>query len=104
VAGAVGDQLMAGAQESRTAIEPRTLMLDDPAAAHHSAAKPRSSKHSAGTTEQLRRIPEVLAVAGGVDKADAVSVVLHAGFVTTLITKASVAQQLLKQDRGAALT
>jgi DNA-binding transcriptional regulator LsrR (DeoR family) len=56
------------------------------------------------TGEQLRRIPEVVAVAGGVDKADAVGVVLRTGFVTTLITNASVAQQLLKQDRGDALT
>jgi DNA-binding transcriptional regulator LsrR (DeoR family) len=52
------------------------------------------------TGEQLRRIPEVVAVAGGVDKAKAVGVVLRAGFVTTLITNASVAQQLLKQDSG----
>jgi DNA-binding transcriptional regulator LsrR (DeoR family) len=50
------------------------------------------------TGEQLRRIPEVVAVAGGVDKAEAVGVVLRAGFVTTLITNATVAHQLLKQD------
>jgi len=37
-------------------------------------------------------------VAGGADKAAAVGVVLRAGFVTTLITNASVAQQLLTQD------
>jgi DNA-binding transcriptional regulator LsrR (DeoR family) len=37
------------------------------------------------TGEQLRRVPEVVAVAGG-DKADAVGVALRAGFVTTLIT------------------
>jgi DNA-binding transcriptional regulator LsrR (DeoR family) len=42
--------------------------------------------------DQLRRIPEVVAVAGGVDKANAVGVVLRAGFVTTLITNASVAE------------
>jgi DNA-binding transcriptional regulator LsrR (DeoR family) len=56
------------------------------------------------TGEQLRRIPEVVAVAGGVDKAGAVGVVLRAGFVTTLITNASVAQELLKQDPAVALT
>jgi DNA-binding transcriptional regulator LsrR (DeoR family) len=39
-------------------------------------------------------------VAGGLDKANAIGVVLRAGFVTTLITNASVAQELLKQDRG----
>jgi Putative sugar-binding domain len=53
------------------------------------------------TGEQLRRIPEVVAVAGGVDKADGVGVALRAGFVTTLITNASVAHSLLKQDRAA---
>jgi DNA-binding transcriptional regulator LsrR (DeoR family) len=50
------------------------------------------------TGEQLRRIPEVVAVAGGLVKANAVSVVLKAGFVTTLITNASVAQRLLIQQ------
>ena len=47
------------------------------------------------TGEQLRRIPEVVAVAGGTEKTEAISVVLRAGFVTTLITNSSVAQQLL---------
>jgi DNA-binding transcriptional regulator LsrR (DeoR family) len=61
---------------------------------------PLSQRMIGITGEQLRRIPEVVAVAGGVDKADAVGVVLRAGFVTTLITNASVAQQLLKQDSG----
>jgi DNA-binding transcriptional regulator LsrR (DeoR family) len=55
------------------------------------------------TGDQLRRIPEVVAVAGGVDKADTIGVVLRAGFVTTLTTNASVAQQLLKPDSAAAL-
>ncbi len=47
------------------------------------------------TGEQLRRIPEVIAVGGGTDKAGAIGVVVRAGFVTTLITNASVAQRLL---------
>jgi DNA-binding transcriptional regulator LsrR (DeoR family) len=57
---------------------------------------PLSQRMIGITGEQLRRIPEVVAVAGGEDKADAVGVVLRAGFVTTLITNASVAQKLLK--------
>jgi DNA-binding transcriptional regulator LsrR (DeoR family) len=61
---------------------------------------PLSQRMIGITGEQLRRIPEVVAVAGGVDKADAVGVVLRAGFVTTLITNASVARQLLEQDSG----
>jgi hypothetical protein len=65
---------------------------------------PLSQRMIGITGEQLRRIPEVVAVAGGVDKAGAVGVVLRAGFVTTLITNASVAQELLKQAPPAALT
>ena len=64
---------------------------------------PLSQRMIGITGEQLRRIPEVVALAGGVEKADAVGVVLSAGFVTTLITNASVTQQLLRQD-SAALT
>lgn len=45
--------------------------------------------------EQLRRVPEIVAVAGGRTKADAIRVVLRAGFVTTQITNASVAGDLL---------
>ena len=67
----------------------------------HKAERKLSQRMGGITGEQLRRIPEVVAVAGGVDKAEAVGVVLRAGFVTTLITNASVAQQLLKQDRAA---
>jgi DNA-binding transcriptional regulator LsrR (DeoR family) len=59
---------------------------------------PLSQRLIGVTGDQLRRIPEVVAVAGGGEKADAVSVVLRAGFVTTLITNASVAQQLLKRE------
>jgi DNA-binding transcriptional regulator LsrR (DeoR family) len=60
------------------------------------ALTPPLSQRMIGITgEQLRHIPEVVAVAGGVDKADAVGVALRAGFVTTLITNASVARQLL---------
>jgi DNA-binding transcriptional regulator LsrR (DeoR family) len=45
--------------------------------------------------EQLRHIPEVIAVAGGRDKVDAVHVALRAGIITTLITNITVAQALL---------
>jgi DNA-binding transcriptional regulator LsrR (DeoR family) len=46
--------------------------------------------------DQLRRIPEVIAVAGGHDKVNAVEVALRAGFVTTLITNSTVAHALLE--------
>jgi DNA-binding transcriptional regulator LsrR (DeoR family) len=45
--------------------------------------------------EQLRRIPEVVAVAGGRIKAEAIAVVLRAGFITTLVTNSTAAHHLL---------
>lgn len=51
--------------------------------------------------EQLRRTPEVIAVAGGRDKTDAVRVALRAGFITTLVTNATVAQALLDDPPNA---
>jgi DNA-binding transcriptional regulator LsrR (DeoR family) len=47
------------------------------------------------TGEQLRAVPEVVAVAGGADKANAIDVALRAGFITSLITNTTVAAQLL---------
>ncbi len=57
------------------------------------------------TGEQLHNIPEVVAVAGGAVKAEAVRIALRAGFVTTLVTNATVARELLAEverpaDRG----
>ena len=56
---------------------------------------PLSERMISISGEQLRRIPEVIAVAGGRDKADAVHVALRAGIITTLITNSSVARALL---------
>lgn len=47
------------------------------------------------TGEQLSSIPEVIVVAGGAVKAKAVRIALRTGFVTTLVTNATVAGQLL---------
>jgi len=44
---------------------------------------------------QLKRVPEVIAVAGGRSKAEAVRAVLRAGLVTSLVTDTSVARALL---------
>jgi DNA-binding transcriptional regulator LsrR (DeoR family) len=46
-------------------------------------------------TEQLRRIPEVIAVAGGTPKAAAISTVLRSGLITTLVTDADTAELLI---------
>ena len=47
------------------------------------------------TEEQLRKVPEVIAVCGGRSKTDAVRAVLRARLITSLVTDASVARALL---------
>jgi DNA-binding transcriptional regulator LsrR (DeoR family) len=47
------------------------------------------------TTEELRRIPQVIAVAGGAEKAPAIAAATNAGLVHTLITDSAAAQVLL---------
>jgi DNA-binding transcriptional regulator LsrR (DeoR family) len=46
-------------------------------------------------TERLRRVPEVLAIAGGIRKARAIAAVLRSGLITSLVTDAVVANHLL---------
>lgn len=48
------------------------------------------------TAEELRRVPEVIAVASGTVKAQAIMAVLKCGFVTSLVTDAGVARVLLE--------
>ncbi len=45
--------------------------------------------------ERLRRIPEVVAIAGGQRKADAIGAVLRSGLVTSLVTDTAAADHLL---------
>jgi DNA-binding transcriptional regulator LsrR (DeoR family) len=47
------------------------------------------------TEAQLRAVPEVIGVAGGAAKAEAIRAVLRAGLVTSLVTDAGVARALL---------
>jgi len=47
------------------------------------------------STEDLRRVPEVIAVAGGESKAHAIRAVLLSGLVTTVVTDQAVARQLV---------
>lgn len=49
--------------------------------------------------EELRRVPEVIAVAAGTQKTEAIRAVLKGGFVTALVTDADVARALLKEAR-----
>ena len=50
--------------------------------------------------DQLRRIPEVVAVAGGWRKTDAVLAALRAGLVTSLVTDVELARRIISLERG----
>jgi DNA-binding transcriptional regulator LsrR (DeoR family) len=54
------------------------------------------------STEQLRKIPEVIAVAGGRAKVGAIHAVLTGGLITSLVTDATVAGALLERAAAAA--
>ena len=58
----------------------------------HSAALDRTVGVS---LEELRRVPEVIAIAGGTPKAAAIAAVLRSGVVNTLVTDSGTAQRLL---------
>ena len=49
--------------------------------------------------DQLRRIPEVVAIAGGQRKAAAIDAVLRSGLVTSLVTDTSAADYLMTAGR-----
>ncbi|MGH3469941.1 MAG: sugar-binding transcriptional regulator [Thermocrispum sp.] len=49
------------------------------------------------TAEQLRKVPDVIAVAGGPNKAKAVRAALRSGLVSALVTDAGVARALLDE-------
>ena len=68
-----------------------TLVDDDGVA----VAPELAERSIAVTASQLRRVPEVIAVAGGSSKALAVRAVLRAGLVTSLVTDVSVGRILL---------
>jgi DNA-binding transcriptional regulator LsrR (DeoR family) len=44
---------------------------------------------------QIRAVPTVIGVAGGLEKTDAIRAVLNGGWLTTLITDAAVAHRLI---------
>jgi DNA-binding transcriptional regulator LsrR (DeoR family) len=48
------------------------------------------------TLDELRRVPEVIAVAGSTDKANAIAAVLRSGVVDTLITDIPTARKILE--------
>jgi DNA-binding transcriptional regulator LsrR (DeoR family) len=50
--------------------------------------------------DRLRRVPEVVAIAGGARKAEAICAVLRSGLVTSLVTDTAAADHLLKDLPG----
>ena len=50
--------------------------------------------------DRLRRIPEVVAIAGGRRKAAAIGAVLKSGLVTSLVTDTAAADHLLETEPG----
>ncbi len=46
--------------------------------------------------DRLRAVPEIIAIACGSAKARAVRAAIRGGFVTTLLTHASLAEELLR--------
>ena len=68
-----------------------TLVGDD----GHVVAADLTVRSIAISGDQLRRVPEVIAVAGGRAKTAAIRAVLAGGFVTSLVTDATVATELL---------
>lgn len=82
-----------------------TLVADD----GHAVPAELTDRQIAISGNQLRNIPEVIAVAGGRAKAEAIRAVLKGGYITSLVTDASVAGLLLdgrqnaqRESRGAA--
>jgi DNA-binding transcriptional regulator LsrR (DeoR family) len=47
------------------------------------------------TSKQLRKIPEVIGIGGGLQKADAIAAVLRGGWINVLVTDAGVARRLI---------
>ncbi len=54
-----------------------------------------TSRYLSITAEQLSAIPRVIAVAGGLDKADAVLAVARSGLLTSLVTDRALAEAVL---------
>jgi DNA-binding transcriptional regulator LsrR (DeoR family) len=50
---------------------------------------------------ELRRIPDVIGVAGGLGKTDAIRAALHSGLLTSLVTDSFVARRLLAESPDA---
>lgn len=65
----------------------------------HAVDTPLTGRIIAITAEQLRRIPEVIGIAYGLDKVSAAHAAIRGGYLHGLVTHTDFAEELLKQPR-----
>ncbi|MFB2598813.1 sugar-binding transcriptional regulator [Herbiconiux sp. P17] len=71
-----------------------TLVFD---AEGNALASPALDRAVGVTVDELRRVPEVIAVAGGEQKVEAIAAALRSGLISTLATDSGTAQALLER-------
>lgn len=91
------DAMSAAEREALRALGVRAeicaTLIDD---AGHAVAGDLMERSIAITAEQLRRVPEVIAVAGGPSKAAAIRAVLAGRYITSIVTDGTAARALLE--------
>ena len=51
--------------------------------------------------DELRRVPHVIAVAGGIDKTQSIHAAMRGGLINCLITDSRIAEKLIQMNRSA---
>lgn len=80
------------AQAAGTCADLCTVLIDPQGQA---VTTPLAANVVGLSAAQIRALPTVIGVAGGLEKTDAIRAVLRGGWLTTLITDAAVAQRLI---------
>jgi DNA-binding transcriptional regulator LsrR (DeoR family) len=90
--------------DERTALHRNHVLADLSGTFLDTAGKPLTmplSRQVIGiSAEQLHAVPDVICIAYGRDKAPAVAAAVGAGYVTTLVTTAALAQEVLATTKG----
>ena len=94
VADAVGPEEYEADRERGARAEVCGVQIDENGTPMHTAL---SRRLISIPPEQLRAVPEIIAVAYGAPKAGAVRAAVRGGFLTTLVTHASLAAELLER-------
>jgi DNA-binding transcriptional regulator LsrR (DeoR family) len=89
------------AQDAGTCADLCTVLIDRDGKA---VATPLAANVLGVSAEQIRAIPIVIGVAGGLEKTDAIRAVLRGGWLTTLITDAAVAHRLMEEPASARMS